>query len=56
MVAAAQTDGRPHPIKVVLTDRALKALKPAPVGKRYIVWDALQPHLGVRVTETGAPR
>jgi integrase len=54
MVAAAQTDGRPHPIKVVLTDRALRALKPAPVGKRYIVWDALQPHLGVRVTETGA--
>jgi integrase len=42
------------------TDRELKALKPAlsakPGGpkRRYIVWDAAQPHLGVRVTETGA--
>jgi integrase len=40
--------------KVVLTDRGLKALKPAPSGKRYIVWDAMQPHLGVRVTDKGA--
>jgi len=39
--------------KVVLTDRGLKALKPAPSGKRYIVWDAMQPHLGVRVTDKG---
>jgi len=46
MVAAAS--------KVVLTDRGLKTLKPAPAGKRYIVWDAMQPHLGVRVTESGA--
>lgn len=37
--------------KKVLTDRALKALKPAPEGKRYIVWDAQQPHLAVRVTD-----
>jgi integrase len=51
MVATTQTDG---PKKVVLTDRALKALNPAPAGKRYIVWDAQQPHLGVRVTQTGA--
>ena len=40
--------------KVVLTDRALKALKPAPAGKRIVTWDAVQPHLGIRVTETGA--
>ena len=40
--------------KVVLTDRGLKALRPAPSGKRYIAWDAMQPHLGVRVTDKGA--
>ena len=45
MVAAA---------KVMLTDRGVGGLKPAPTGKRYIVWDALQPHLGVRVTDQGA--
>jgi integrase len=37
--------------KTSLTDRGLKALKPAEPGKRYVVWDAVQPHLGVRVTE-----
>ncbi len=42
------------PKKRVLTDRALKALAPAPAGKRLIIWDALQPHLGVRVTERAA--
>lgn len=46
MAAAAQ--------KRVLTDRGLQALKPAQAGKRYIVWDAAQPHLGVRVTDKGA--
>jgi hypothetical protein len=40
--------------KIKLTDRAIKALKPAPVGKRTVTWDALQPHLCIRVTETGA--
>jgi integrase len=40
--------------KIVLTDRALKALKPSPSGKRIVTWDAVQPHLGIRVTETGA--
>ena len=40
--------------KIVLTDRALKALKPAPSGKRVVTWDAVQPHLGIRVTDTGA--
>lgn len=39
--------------KVALTDRFLKALKPAPQGKRFIIWDAVQPHLGVRVTDNG---
>ena len=39
--------------KTVLTDRALKALKPAPAGKRYWVWDAQTPYLGVRVTDKG---
>ncbi len=44
MVAAA---------KKVLTDLALQALKPADEGRRYIVWDAMTPHLGVRVTDKG---
>jgi integrase len=39
--------------KVVLTDRALKALRPAPAGKRYWVWDAATSNLGVRVTDKG---
>jgi integrase len=39
--------------KVALTDRSLKALKPAPAGKRDTVWDAIQPNLGVRVTDRG---
>jgi integrase len=39
--------------KVALTDRYLKAIKPAPPGKRPIVWDAVQPHLGVRITDKG---
>ena len=39
--------------KVTLTDRKLQALAPAPAGKRYDVWDALVPGLGVRVTDKG---
>ena len=39
--------------KKPLTDRTINALKPAPEGKRRIVWDALVPGLGVRVTERG---
>jgi hypothetical protein len=54
MVTLTRTDGHIERKKIVLTDRALKALKPAPVGKRYIVWDAAQPYLGIRVTQTGA--
>ncbi|HEV2546252.1 MAG TPA: site-specific integrase [Stellaceae bacterium] len=37
--------------KMVLTDRYLKALKPAPEGKRAIIWDAIVPGLGVRITD-----
>ena len=36
-----------------LTDPTLKALKPAPAGKRYEKRDGLVPGLLVRVTETG---
>ena len=32
-----------------LTDRTLKALKPAPAGHRYEIYDAVVPNLGVRV-------
>ena len=35
----------------VLTDRTLKALKPAPAGKRLDVMDAVVPGFGVRVTD-----
>jgi integrase len=35
----------------VLTDRTLKALKPAPPGKRRDVMDAVVPGFGVRVTD-----
>src|SRR5260370_371541 len=34
--------------KEVLTDRRLKSLKPAPAGKRYMLWDAMTPDLGLR--------
>jgi hypothetical protein len=40
-------------MKQLLTDRGLRALKPAPEGKRVVVWDAALPSFGVRVTETG---
>jgi hypothetical protein len=40
--------------KRTLNDRIIKALKPAPVGRRREIWDALVPGLGVRTTETGA--
>ena len=40
-------------MKQLLTDRTLRALKPAPAGKRVVVWDAALPSFGVRVTDTG---
>src|SRR5207248_1460042 len=41
------------PDKRVLTDRTLKALKPAMPGKRDLVWDLSVPGLAVRITEKG---
>jgi integrase len=39
--------------KKPLTDRAIRSLKPAPEGKRRIVWDAIVPGLGIRITDRG---
>jgi integrase len=39
--------------KKPLTDRSIQFMKPAPAGKRKIVWDALVPGFGVRVTDRG---
>jgi integrase len=39
--------------KKPLTDRAIKAVKPAPPGKRTLLWDALVPGLALRVTDRG---
>jgi integrase len=39
--------------KQKLTDRTLKALKPAPKGKRYEIMDTEVPGLAVRITENG---
>jgi integrase len=41
------------PCRVVLTDRFLKSLEPAPAGKRIVHWDAAKPSFGVRVTDHG---
>src|SRR5262249_33512012 len=45
---------RPMLAKRPLTDRGIAALKPAPSGKRTLIWDALVPGLAVRVTGKGA--
>ena len=37
----------------MLSDRGLKALKPAPAGERVITWDAVVPGFGVRSTDKG---
>ncbi|MGB8899566.1 MAG: tyrosine-type recombinase/integrase [Methylocella sp.] len=39
--------------KTMLTDRALRAMKPAAPGKRKMLWDAAVPSFGVRVSEHG---
>lgn len=39
--------------RVNLTDRTLKSVKPAPVGKRIDLMDAIVPGLGVRVNDKG---
>lgn len=41
-------------MKTLLTDRALRGLKPAPAGKRTVIWDSAVPSFCVRVTDTGA--
>ncbi len=38
-------------MRKTLTDRTLKALTPAPAGKRYTVWDGIVPSFGARVTD-----
>jgi integrase len=40
-------------VKKTLTDRTLKALKPAPAGERYTVMDTVVPGFGARMTELG---
>ena len=42
--------------KKPLTDRAIAAVKPAPPGKRRLLWDAVVPGLALRVTDTGSNR
>ena len=39
--------------KKPLTDRAIRALKPASAGKRHLAWDAQVPGLAIRVTDRG---
>ncbi len=40
-------------MKTMLTDRALRAMKPASSGTRKMLWDAAVPSFGVRVTDKG---
>jgi integrase len=44
---------REQPVKRRLTDRGLRALKPAKAGSHYDVWDTFVPGLGVRMSGTG---
>ena len=37
----------------ILTDKQIEKAKPAPQDKRYILWDALMPSMGLRVTDKG---
>jgi integrase len=39
--------------KEMLTDKRVKALKPAPAGKRPIIWDIAVPSFGVRSSDKG---
>jgi integrase len=41
------------PQRLKLTDRKLKALKPAPAGQRIEIFDAIVPSLMIRVTDKG---
>jgi integrase len=40
-------------MKVALTDRKLRSLKPAPAGKRYNIMDAVERQFGARVNDRG---
>jgi hypothetical protein len=40
-------------MKTMLTDRALRAMQPASPGTRKMLWDAVVPSFGVRVTDKG---
>jgi integrase len=40
-------------MKTMLTDRALKAMKPAAPGTRKMIWDSAVPSFGARVSEHG---
>lgn len=40
-------------MRKVSTDRGIQALKPAPRGERYVVYDAIVPLFGVRVSDQG---
>jgi integrase len=39
--------------RAVFTDRYLRSLRPAPLGKRIVYWDAAKPSFGCRVTDRG---
>src|SRR5262245_10552132 len=39
--------------RAVFTDRYLRSLRPAPLGKRVVHWDAVKPSFGCRVTDRG---
>jgi integrase len=41
-------------MKTLITDRTFRGLKPAPAGKRAVIWDTAVPGLCVRVTDKGA--
>src|SRR4051812_38232795 len=51
--APEKQNGANQMVRIRLTDRSLKALRPAEPGKRYDVMDAEAPGLGVRVTDKG---
>jgi hypothetical protein len=36
-----------------LTDKGIQALRPSDVGQRRIIWDALVPNLGLRISDKG---
>ena len=40
--------------KVLLTDRVLRAIRPAPHGKRTVIWDSAVPGLCLRITDKGS--